>query len=308
MIEIKQFDGKSITPKDDALMYDLLFNGYGIFNGCSVSFLGANQLLVSSGRLIVRGRQVVITEETIAAQLSSDGTKKGRLYIHIDLSSASNPIEFRTIVADELPALTQEDDVNYNDGIFELELCNYDVSETAISNIVETCPSITGGVDLLKNMEEVMANTTPGKAADALVVKELSDSLGGLRFGTDGEGNYGYFGADDSLIPFKSGVEVMATKLGGTVSSTGFWITNRIIYKVGKYKKVSFSGVGGTVNLAMTNNADDTKLTGGDFISVSSDTLYDISGYEYIVVELYMSNYGTTTIYPYCYFSSMNLE
>ena len=205
MIEIKQFDGKSITPKDDALMYDLLFNGYGIFNGCSVSFLGANQLLVSSGRLIVRGRQVVITEETIAAQLSSDGTKKGRLYIHIDLSSTSTPIEFRTIVADTLPPLVQEDDVNYTDGIFEVELCCYDVSETAISNITETCPSITGGVDLLRNIEEVMANTTPGKAADALVVKELNESLGGLHFGTDGEGNVGYFGADGSLIPFKKG-------------------------------------------------------------------------------------------------------
>ena len=27
--------------------------------------------------------------------------------------------------------------------------------------------------------------------------------MGGLRFGKDGDGNYGYYGADDSLIPFK---------------------------------------------------------------------------------------------------------
>lgn len=30
--------------------------------------------------------------------------------------------------------------------------------------------------------------------------------MGGLRFGTDGDGNYGYYGADDSLIPFKGAV------------------------------------------------------------------------------------------------------
>ena len=36
-------------------------------------------------------------------------------------------------------------------------------------------------------------------------VEEINENLGGLRFGVDGEGNYGYFGADDSLIPFKSG-------------------------------------------------------------------------------------------------------
>lgn len=32
----------------------------------------------------------------------------------------------------------------------------------------------------------------------------VNSSLGGLKFGTDGDGNYGYYGADDSLIPFKS--------------------------------------------------------------------------------------------------------
>lgn len=30
----------------------------------------------------------------------------------------------------------------------------------------------------------------------------FNDSLGGLKFGTDGDGNYGYYGADGSLIPF----------------------------------------------------------------------------------------------------------
>lgn len=32
-----------------------------------------------------------------------------------------------------------------------------------------------------------------------------NSSLGGMKFGKDGDGNYGYYGADGSLIPFKSG-------------------------------------------------------------------------------------------------------
>ena len=32
-----------------------------------------------------------------------------------------------------------------------------------------------------------------------------NSSLGGLKFGKDGDGNVGYYGADGSLIPFKSG-------------------------------------------------------------------------------------------------------
>ena len=30
----------------------------------------------------------------------------------------------------------------------------------------------------------------------------VNNSLGGLKFGKDGDGNYGYYGADGSLIPF----------------------------------------------------------------------------------------------------------
>ena len=32
----------------------------------------------------------------------------------------------------------------------------------------------------------------------------INSSLGGMKFGTDGDGNYGYYVADGSLIPFKS--------------------------------------------------------------------------------------------------------
>ena len=32
--------------------------------------------------------------------------------------------------------------------------------------------------------------------------------MGGLTFGKDGDGNYGYYGADGSLIPFKSYIDL----------------------------------------------------------------------------------------------------
>ena len=58
---------------------------------------------------------------------------------------------------------------------------------------------------VLDTMEEIMANTSSGIGAGALAVKELNNNLGGLKFGYDGDSNtYGYYGADGSLIPFKS--------------------------------------------------------------------------------------------------------
>ena len=50
-----------------------------------------------------------------------------------------------------------------------------------------------------------LAGEDESMAVSATAVSQLNRNLGGLRFGMDGDGNYGYYGADGSLIPFKSG-------------------------------------------------------------------------------------------------------
>ena len=72
--------------------------------------------------------------------------------------------------------------------------------------------------EMLESLEEVEANNESGKVADALTVKEINNNLGGLRFGVDGDGNYGYYGADGSLVPFKSG--------GGSFTVTTYVASN----------------------------------------------------------------------------------
>ena len=57
-----------------------------------------------------------------------------------------------------------------------------------------------------------------------------------FQFATDGEGNYGYLGADDSFIPFKSNVEVLAKAGRLTSSSGGSYITLHTTTK--KYKEI----------------------------------------------------------------------
>ena len=74
---------------------------------------------------------------------------------------------------------------------------------------------IAGAVgDAVPLINNFLTNKEGVGAADANTVyvlkneiDTLNDSLGGLKFGTDGEGNYGYFGDDGVLIPFKSGAE-----------------------------------------------------------------------------------------------------
>lgn len=58
-----------------------------------------------------------------------------------------------------------------------------------------------------KNVIDSSLSTSSTNAVQNKVVtaklNTLTSNLGGLRFGKDGDGNYGYYGADDSLIPFK---------------------------------------------------------------------------------------------------------
>lgn len=65
----------------------------------------------------------------------------------------------------------------------------------------------TASVSGLSTLEQVTAAATAGNVTapvGAGAVNELNSSLGGMKFGTDGDGNYGYYGADGSLIPFSS--------------------------------------------------------------------------------------------------------
>lgn len=45
-------------------------------------------------------------------------------------------------------------------------------------------------------------------------IDEQNKNLGGLRFGVDGDGNYGYYKADDSFIPFSNSVFVGVESVG----------------------------------------------------------------------------------------------
>lgn len=53
-------------------------------------------------------------------------------------------------------------------------------------------------------------NTTSGLEAENVqdAIDEVNSNLGNVRFGIDGDGNYGYYGADDSFVPFSRFVYV----------------------------------------------------------------------------------------------------
>lgn len=179
-IELKQFDGSTITPKDDAIMYEILTGVSGLMSGCDLTAMGGGVIKIGSGRGIIKGRQFVVQEESISVELSAAGDKPGRIYIHMDLSNEINPVQILHVTADKLPTLIQDDNCNENNGVYELELAQYKVSTLAISELKKTIIKIGKSWDnfSIKNKADLSATSVEGYLVDALVVRQIMKDTG----------------------------------------------------------------------------------------------------------------------------------
>ena len=142
-IKLVTFNAKTVTPQDDALVYDAALKKSGIIYGAEVTIKSATQLHITSGHGVIAGRKFTIEAQDISVTLAGSGTLKGRLYVHLELSNSSTPIKFMTQVAASLSDPVQNADVNITDGIYEFNLCTFTVGTTAISALVDVTPKFT---------------------------------------------------------------------------------------------------------------------------------------------------------------------
>lgn len=160
----------TVTPQDDALIYQNAVSVNGIFGGATVTLTGANTLHIASGFGIICGRFFEINESDISVQLSSSGTLSGRLKIHLDLNNADNPIEIVTETGSTLPALSGDSNININGGAFDMELCTFNVNELTISSVVNTFPTID-------NTSKQIRRKTAYAVNDFVLCQSASDAL-----------------------------------------------------------------------------------------------------------------------------------
>lgn len=161
----------SVTPQNDALVYQAAIPTNGIFNGATVTLSSANVLHVAAGFGIMGGRFFEVLENDISVQLSASGELLGRLYIHLDLGNADNPISIESYTGASLPALQGDPNLNLDDGVFDMELCTFSINELTISNIVNTFPTLKAANNQLRRATaySVGAMVFCQSAADNLV-------------------------------------------------------------------------------------------------------------------------------------------
>lgn len=163
-IQLVTYANQTVTPTNDAIIYEKAVDQNGIFYGCNVT-VTSNNVNITGGYGIVCGREFVINSESIAVTLAPSGTLDGRLYVRLDLADADAPIQLLTATGNTLPALVQDSDVNYTNGTWEMELATFTVGVSALSDVVETYETIIGTQEKIE--ETFPAPTTLNMTVDS---------------------------------------------------------------------------------------------------------------------------------------------
>ena len=134
-ISLVTFNDQTVTPQDDALVYEVATRKSGLIYGGVVTLSSANVLHITGGHGVIAGRKFTIEAADISVQLTSSGTLKGRLYVHMDLSNQSNPITLLVERAATLTDPVQTANVNISNGVYEFNIAEFTIGTATISNL-----------------------------------------------------------------------------------------------------------------------------------------------------------------------------
>ena len=189
-IDLKRYAGVEVFPIDDIRINSKLFKNDGITDGCVLTHLGTNQVRIANGAGMIMGGDFVIVQEDLSVALASTGTLPGRIYIHVDLSNTTTPVQFLSVAQETLPALVQEEDLWTEAGIWDMELATYTAGVSAITDLVVT----------YENIYNLTGKTLTGVLATGDTEITLTDSI----IVTDGTVKYDiYVESSDMMLSYR---------------------------------------------------------------------------------------------------------
>lgn len=175
-INLVTFAAQTVTPQDDALIYEKALQMSGMIYGGTVTIKSANILHVAAGHGALCGRKFTIEATDVPVALTPSGSLLGRIYIHMDLSDTGQPITFMVETGNSLTPVIQQSDVNINNGVYEINLATFDVDTSTISNVVNVAPFIQVAAD------SELSKTKTSPVQNKVITKALGDpeTIGGL--------------------------------------------------------------------------------------------------------------------------------
>lgn len=230
-INLVTFAAQTVTPQDDALIYETALQESGMIYGGAVTIKSANVLHIAAGHGALCGRKFTIEETDVAVGLTPSGSLLGRIYIHMDLSDTGEPISFQTETANSLTPVIQQSDVNIYNGVYEINLATFTVDTSTISNLVNVAPFI----DISPDSEFSASSNNP--LMNKAITKAIGnpETIGGIASQPYTKGAL-LLATDGQIYEVTQNIALNGSIVnGGNVSPTG-----NIISQISNFTKNTF--------------------------------------------------------------------
>lgn len=173
-INLVTFAASTVTPQDDALIYETALLSSGLIYGGTVTIKSANVLHVAAAHGALCGRKFTIEAMDVPVSLTASGTDLGRIYIHMDLSDTDEPISIQVETGQSLTPVVQDADVNINNGVYEINLATFDVDTSAISNLDNVAPVIGSVAEIIGDLDDL---DTTDKTSTVAAINEVEADI-----------------------------------------------------------------------------------------------------------------------------------
>lgn len=177
-IELKQYDGAQILPKDDAILYDMIVGQCGIIKGCELTWLGSNQIHISAGYGIIKGRLFEVADQTIYAKLPTTSRScYGYVVIVLNLEDGDEPISIVTCIGNTAYIegdWVQDEELNHINGTWEMPIGEYRATNSGITEFTDMAVKVTTPFVTIKDFDELEAAVEEGYLVDATLVRKMT--------------------------------------------------------------------------------------------------------------------------------------
>ena len=136
MVKLKTFDGAVVSPEDDSALLKKLMPD-GVLEGCEFTLSEDNKIHISDGYIIYKGKNIQIVNEVIPAEIATEGTVDGCVYLKLDLNNHTKPVSIENEIAKQ----------NFSDD--EMLLATYKATATGAFDLERKCKlNVLGGYEI----------------------------------------------------------------------------------------------------------------------------------------------------------------
>jgi len=175
-ITLVTYAGSSVTPQHDAVLADLELPGNGIIYGCNVTIKNATTLHISAGMGVIYGREFEIIDNDITVPLSTQGALLGQLYIHMDLSNTTEPIQLLIQTGSAREELIDDPTINTSAGVTEMQMAIFTIDTSTLDNLEVTFSVLENLKESVKDLKsEVVKSIT--RNGTTFIAKNEADEI-----------------------------------------------------------------------------------------------------------------------------------